>query len=95
MSLTDDREAYRSLLSTTCPACGARKQCRQTLYGDCYHAIPTRMRWDLFKHVGHGYLEAVNDAIAWLGQRMPKKSDQLTFNGVQIEYCEKLGDDDE
>ncbi len=64
-------ECIRSLNSTLCPACGARKQRSRTLCSPCYHGLPQALRRALWDRVGDGYEQAVASALRHLGASTP------------------------
>lgn len=59
--------ALRSLASDRCPSCGGRKDRRKTLCGPEYFKLPKAMRNALYNGTGHGYEEAVIEALNFLG----------------------------
>ena len=55
-----------SLVSQICPACGRLKNKRMTLCLRDYRALPKAMQRALYDRVGHGYREAVVEALQFL-----------------------------
>ena len=60
-----------SLRSTCCPACGASKGRAKTLCVRDYRRLPQLMRQSLYARVGHGYREAVIEAMQFLNVAEP------------------------
>jgi predicted amidophosphoribosyltransferase len=51
-------DLLRDLMGTTCSACGAAKQVRQSFCKRCYRSLPHPMRQALYRRMGAGYEEA-------------------------------------
>lgn len=66
-----DLNVVLSLRSTTCPACGSRKQSAKTLCLRDYRRLPGKMRNDLYNRVRCGYREAVIAALQFLDVAEP------------------------
>ena len=59
------KEALKMLVSTTC-RCGISKKKMQVFCNTCYFKLPEKMRRNLYKKVGDGFKEAVNDAVEYM-----------------------------
>jgi hypothetical protein len=66
------RALVASLQSTTCLACGKRKNRAQTFCYSDYRTLPAAMKTALYNRVGEGYEPAVKEALAFLGVTEPK-----------------------
>jgi hypothetical protein len=55
-----------SLYSKVCPACGDRKGAEKSLCYSCYGALPPNFKRALYNRVGHGYAEAMLEALNFL-----------------------------
>ena len=60
-----DQQYLEELSGDTCH-CGAGKARNQTFCTTCYFKLPREMRARLYKRMGHGYEEAVDEAKAYL-----------------------------
>lgn len=60
-----------SLRGRVCPACGGEKQTRNTLCYSCFRSLDRDERNRLWRIIGHGYEEALSDALASLGVSAP------------------------
>jgi hypothetical protein len=61
-----DRNLVASLIGTTCPACGGRKRSRNTLCAGEFYTLPRHVQRALYNPLGHGYREAVLEAMEFL-----------------------------
>lgn len=61
-----DLDLWSSLGSTVCPACGQDKKRKHTLCGSDYYKLPKPKRDALYNPLGHGYREAVIEALKHL-----------------------------
>jgi hypothetical protein len=67
-----DRELLNELASLEC-RCGAPKEARRTLCRKCYYTLPPRLRAALYNKLHEGYLEARDEAVAFLLGREQRK----------------------
>jgi hypothetical protein len=65
------RVLVTSLQSRLCPACGKTKNRAMTFCGGDYRKLPAAMKRALYNRVGHGYEEAVKEALAFLEVTAP------------------------
>jgi hypothetical protein len=65
--MISDRDLVKSLQSVVCPACGGKKKRGHTFCGRDYFRLTHDMREALYNRLGHGYAEAVADAMEHLG----------------------------
>lgn len=63
-----DADLVRSLASEVCPACGQQKEVRKTFCFTDYRRLPKAMREGVYQKLGHGYFEAVIEAMQYLGK---------------------------
>lgn len=69
--MIDATTAVRSIRSTLCPACaGKKKQMRSLCFG-CYRSLPRPMKGALYRLVGNGYEQALDDALKRLDVAEP------------------------
>jgi len=55
----------QGLISLEC-LCGREKLKGNSLCRQCYKALPDEMQKALYRKLGHGYEEALDDAVKWL-----------------------------
>ncbi|HSZ58655.1 MAG TPA: hypothetical protein VK797_23505 [Tepidisphaeraceae bacterium] len=63
-----DADLVTSLASEVCPACGSPKFSRKTFCLSDYRRLPKAMRNAVYQKLGHGYFEAVMEAMQYLGR---------------------------
>jgi hypothetical protein len=61
-------QAIDSLLGDLC-ICGNRKMPRDSLCGECFHALPCELRPRMKLHISRGYLHYLRQAHTFLAQR--------------------------
>lgn len=57
------RELVQSLRSNVCPACSGVKDTRKTFCGSCYRRCSPETKTNLYRLLGKGYEEAVEQAL--------------------------------
>ena len=67
----DNAAVYASLRSKLCPACGGEKKRLQTLCLKDYCSLSKSKQRAVYRKIGDGYVEAVRDALSFLGVQEP------------------------
>jgi hypothetical protein len=70
-----NRELLNELASLEC-LCGSPKEPRRTFCRKCYYKLPPRMRQALYHKLHEGYLEARDEAAAFLRGRMLREKER-------------------
>jgi hypothetical protein len=69
--MIEQSQIIASLRSVLCPGCGKAKKSRQLFCYVCFMALPAGRRSALYKLVGEGYEEAVEEALKSLSIQNP------------------------